>query len=95
MMNFSQALGVNCDYCHNTRSFADWPSSPPQRVTAWHGIRMVRDLNNDYLNPLKNVFPANRLGRARRLAEGQLRHLPQRGLQAAVRRPAWRKGSPS
>ena len=31
-------------------------------MTAWHGIRMVRDLNNDYLNPLKNVFPANRLG---------------------------------
>ena len=31
-------------------------------MTAWHDIRMVRDLNNDYLNPLKNVFPANRLG---------------------------------
>lgn len=62
MMNFSQALGVNCDYCHNTRSFADWPSSPPQRVTAWHGIRMVRDLNNTYLGPLKNVLPPDRLG---------------------------------
>ncbi len=64
MMNFSQALGVNCDYCHNSRSFADWSQSPPQRVTAWHGIRMVRDLNANYLLPLGEVFPAHRLGPA-------------------------------
>lgn len=62
MMHFSQALGVNCSYCHNTRSFANWPQSPPQRVTAWHGIRMVRDLNNNYLDPLSKVFPPGRLG---------------------------------
>ena len=62
MMTFAQSLGVNCDYCHNTRAFGDWSQSPPQRVTAWHGIRMVRDLNNAYLDPLKAVFPANRLG---------------------------------
>lgn len=62
MMNFSQSLGVNCDFCHNTRSFYSWPDSPPQRVTAWHGIRMVRDLNKVYLNPLRDKFPENRLG---------------------------------
>ncbi len=62
MMHFSDALGVNCDYCHNTRTFFDWAQSPPQRVTAWHGIRMVRDLNNDYLVPLLDVFPQKRLG---------------------------------
>lgn len=62
MMNFSQALGVNCTYCHNTRSFSDWEQSTPQRVTAWHGIRMVRDLNTNYLDPLRTVFPAARLG---------------------------------
>lgn len=62
MMNFSQSLGVNCDFCHNTRSFYAWPDSPSQRVTAWHGIRMVRDLNNTYLNPLQDKFPPNRLG---------------------------------
>ena len=62
MMNISQSLGVNCDYCHNTRSFADWSASPPQRVTAWYGIRMVRDLNNNFLDPLKPVFPQGRLG---------------------------------
>jgi photosynthetic reaction center cytochrome c subunit len=62
MMNFSQSLGVNCTYCHNTRAFYDWGQSPPQRATAWYGIRMVRDLNDNYLDPLKPVFPASRLG---------------------------------
>jgi photosynthetic reaction center cytochrome c subunit len=62
MMNFSQSLGVNCTYCHNSRSWADWTQSPPQRLTAWYGIRMVRELNNEYLNPLHDVFPAARLG---------------------------------
>ena len=64
MMHMSQALGVNCNYCHNTRAFRDWAQSPPQRTTAWYGIRMVRDLNNDYLDPLQKVLPANRLGPA-------------------------------
>jgi photosynthetic reaction center cytochrome c subunit len=62
MMHFSQALGVNCTFCHNSRSFRDWDQSTPQRVTAWYGIRMVRDLNTQFLDPLKSVFPASRLG---------------------------------
>jgi len=62
MMHMSNSLGVNCTYCHNTRSMAEWQTSPPQRTTAWYGIRMVRDLNNDYLIPLTDQFPANRLG---------------------------------
>ena len=62
MMNFSQSLGVNCTYCHNTRAFTDWDQSTPQRATAWYGIRMVRDLNTNYLDPLHDVFPAARLG---------------------------------
>jgi photosynthetic reaction center cytochrome c subunit len=62
MMNFSQSLGVNCTYCHNSRSFTSWEQSSPQRVTAWYGIRMVRDLNTNYLDPLHSVFPAARLG---------------------------------
>lgn len=62
MTHMSDALGVNCTYCHNSRSFGDWSSSSPARVTAWHGIRMVRDLNNQFLDPLKAVFPQNRLG---------------------------------
>ena len=62
MMHMSDSLGVNCTYCHNTRNFKNWESSPPQRTNAWHGIRMARDLNNDYLEPLTKSFPANRLG---------------------------------
>lgn len=62
MMHFSKSLGVNCTYCHNSRAFASWPQSTPQRVTAWYGIRMARDLNNHYMTPLTSTFPANRLG---------------------------------
>ena len=63
MMHFANALGVNCTYCHNSRAFYDWNQSAPQKATAWYGIRMVRDLNDAYLDPLKTVFPANRLGK--------------------------------
>jgi len=62
MVMMSQSLGVNCDYCHNTRAFRDWSQSSPARVTAWYGIRMVRDLNNNYLDNLNGVFPAYRKG---------------------------------
>ena len=62
MTHMSTALGVNCTYCHNTRSFQTWEGGPPQRVRAWHGIRMARDLNNDYMTPLTDTFPAHRKG---------------------------------
>lgn len=62
MIHMSQGLGVNCTFCHNSRSFGSWDSSPITRTTAWHGIRMVRDLNNTYLAPLNATYPANRLG---------------------------------
>ena len=62
MMSISKGLGVNCTFCHNTREFGQWSESTPQRVTAWHGIQMVRNLNTEYLDPLKDVFPATRLG---------------------------------
>lgn len=62
MMHMSKSLGVNCTYCHNTRSFASWESSTPQRYSAYYGIRMARDLNNAYLDSLTGVFPDYRLG---------------------------------
>ena len=62
MMHMSTALGVNCTYCHNTRAFTDWTQSPPARATAWYGIRMVRDINTNYLEPIASVFPPYRLG---------------------------------
>ena len=62
MIFMSNSLGVNCTYCHNTRAFRAWDESTPQRATAWYGIRMVRDLNNNFLDKLKGVFPPERLG---------------------------------
>ncbi|MEJ5231592.1 MAG: photosynthetic reaction center cytochrome PufC [Geminicoccaceae bacterium] len=62
MHYFSDSLGVNCTYCHNSRSFFSWDQSTPQRTLAWHGIRMVRSLNQNYLLPLEGVFPRERLG---------------------------------
>ncbi|CAL8977160.1 photosynthetic reaction center cytochrome c subunit [Rhodoplanes serenus] len=62
MMHFSKGLGVNCTYCHNSRSFFAWDQSTPQRTTAWYGIRMTRDINTQFLEPLTPQFPASRLG---------------------------------
>ena len=62
MMHMSDSLGVNCTFCHNSRSFFAWEQSAPQRTTAWHGIQMVRDVNGQYLVPLTPVFPPHRLG---------------------------------
>ena len=62
MIHMSKSLGVNCTYCHNTRAIASWEESPPQRSTAWYGIRMARDINNNFMVPLTKVFPAHRLG---------------------------------
>jgi photosynthetic reaction center cytochrome c subunit len=62
MMHMSQGLGVNCTFCHNSNNFAKWEDSRPQRVNAWYGIRMVRDINNNYITALGDVWPANRRG---------------------------------
>jgi len=62
MMHMSDGLGVGCVHCHNSRAFAQWDQSPPARITAWHGIRMVRDLNNQFMLPLTAGQPKNRLG---------------------------------
>ena len=62
MMHMSDALGVNCTYCHNSRSFYSWDQSAPQRTTAWYAIRHVREMNNDYVTPLGEVLPASRKG---------------------------------
>jgi photosynthetic reaction center cytochrome c subunit len=62
MTHMSDSLGVNCTFCHNTQSFGSWEGSTPQRATAWHGIRMVRSINNSYMEPLTATFPAERRG---------------------------------
>jgi photosynthetic reaction center cytochrome c subunit len=62
MVHMSKSLGVNCTFCHNSRSFTSWDQSTPQRSIAWYGIRMVRDLNQAYLDPLATTLPDSRHG---------------------------------
>ena len=62
MISQSKSLGVNCTYCHNSRAFSSWEEAPPARVTAFHGIQMMRDLNTNFLAPLTPIYPAVRLG---------------------------------
>jgi photosynthetic reaction center cytochrome c subunit len=65
MTHMSNSLGVNCTFCHNTRSFASWEGeSTPKRATAWYGIRMAQDLNSNYVVPLAPMFPPHRIGPA-------------------------------
>ncbi len=60
MMHISDSLGVNCTYCHNSRSFFSWEK--PARVKAWYAIRNVRRLNQGYIWPLTDILPASRKG---------------------------------
>ena len=62
MAHFGHALGVGCTYCHNSRDFTEWDQGTPARVTAWYGIEMVRALNRQFMEPIRTVFPADRLG---------------------------------
>jgi photosynthetic reaction center cytochrome c subunit len=63
LMNYiSNSLGVNCTFCHNTRAFYDAGQVTPQWGTELLGISMVQELNNDYLVPLGDTYPPDRLG---------------------------------
>lgn len=64
MMHFSQATGANCTFCHNTQAFSSWKDAPSTRHNAFWGIRMVREINNDYIESIRDVFPPHRLGPA-------------------------------
>ncbi len=63
LMNyFSNSLGVNCVFCHNSRAFYDAAQVTPQWATASLGILMVQELNNDYIVPAGALLPEERLG---------------------------------
>lgn len=63
LMNYiSNSLGVNCLFCHNSRAFYDGAEVTPQWGTEMLGISMVQELNNEYLIPLKDSYPPERLG---------------------------------
>ena len=62
MSHMSHSLGVNCTYCHNSRAFSSWEQSTPQRIQAWHGIQMLKDVNTNFIAPLASISPDNRKG---------------------------------
>jgi len=62
-MNYiANSLGVNCTFCHNSRAFYDGGQNTPQWGTASLGIIMVQEMLADYLVPLQDVYPPERLG---------------------------------
>jgi photosynthetic reaction center cytochrome c subunit len=62
-MNYiANSLGVNCVFCHNSRAFYDGAQNTPQWGTASLGIIMVQEMIAEYLLPLEDVYPENRLG---------------------------------
>jgi photosynthetic reaction center cytochrome c subunit len=93
MMHMSKSLGVNCTQCHNTRAFGEWNNSSPPRLTAWHGIRMARELNQEYMVPLTDTFPPHRKGPAGDVAKvncatcHQGAHKPLYGAEMAKHHP--------
>ena len=53
---------MNCTFCHNSRAFYDGGQNTPQWGTASLGIIMVQEMLADYLVPLQDVYPPERLG---------------------------------
>ncbi len=60
MMQMSQQIGVNCGYCHASRAFQDWAQSTPMRWTGYYSLRLIRDLNRNYLLPFAKIIPQQR-----------------------------------
>ena len=60
MMQMSLQIGVNCGYCHASRAFQDWNQSTPMRWVGYYSLRLIRDLNRNYLLPLAQVIPQQR-----------------------------------
>lgn len=61
MLHFSNSLGVNCTYCHNTRAIADPTQATPAWATAQIGIGMVQDINASHILPTAELLPPERL----------------------------------
>ena len=62
MVHYADALGVSCVFCHNSRAFNVWDQGTPNRMIAWYGTKMVRDLNHAFMVPITDIFPAGRRG---------------------------------
>ncbi len=62
MIHMSDAIGANCTTCHNTGRLGQWDESPVEREISWYGIRLTRDMNVNWMEPLQDGQPDVRLG---------------------------------
>lgn len=90
---------MNCAFCHNSRAFYDGAKVTAQWGIANLGISMVQELNNDYLVPLRDIYPEKRLGPIHDAAcktchKGYKQ--PMQGLNVITDWPSWqaRRGTP-
>ncbi len=60
MMQYSDSIGVNCGYCHASRNWADWSQSSPYRWIGYDALRLVREVNNDFMLPIAKLIPQTR-----------------------------------
>ncbi len=60
MMQMSDGIGANCGYCHNTRNFQSWAESTPFRWVGYDAIKLVRDLNQNFLLKTAQIVPETR-----------------------------------
>ena len=61
MMQMSDGIGANCGLCHQSRNFAAWSQSSPYRWNAWYALRLVRDLNRNFMIPIGQIMPQTRV----------------------------------
>ncbi len=62
MQHFANSLGVNCTYCHNTRSIADPAGFTAQWGSAQIGRAMTQDINTTWITADAELLPPERLG---------------------------------
>lgn len=62
MQHFSNSMGVNCTYCHNTRALAEIEQATPQWAVAQLGRAMTQDVNNSYIVSNAELLPPEQLG---------------------------------
>ena len=62
MMQWSNAIGNNCNLCHNSRNIYDWNESSPYRLDGLWAQSMTQDLNKTFVIPLAAMIPKDQLG---------------------------------
>ena len=60
MMTYSDGIGVNCGYCHNSRALSDWSQSSPFRWAGQTGLNLMQDINRNFLLVADAAVPLTR-----------------------------------